>query len=438
MTYQFWRLCEAGPDNLGLACTDDGLLLGQTPLIDQRDGRFVVRERNEIEQLFKRAYGGQPSVDRLVSGLATVASALNANDPCLARIAAVHLKIPDLPNRAARDALAAEDWLIKYVRVGGGGVDWNPTLHPRTGAPPNPGWFAPTGGESGDTSAVRVAENHDDSHRTDAVPTADEEWVKLPPGKYIDELADFVEWIANAKPEDRDTLRSEIKRYYYDAGDTQGGDALNAAVSRATDPDISIEDRQALADWVSHYAHTDPAKVGQFLEQLYAPVLLLFPWLVGRALPELSRVPLETEAGTGLAQVELSAEERAAIWKLAPWPRGKVIDKIFRRGSLHELSRTIDDFVVGNAISNKSVDLNAATYQKSRILLSRMNKCLDELKEYPGTEWGGDIIKPSEITRRMLRLVIPRGSMTPAQREAIEAARARALSKGLGFTVIEF
>ena len=45
MTYQFWRLCEAGPDNLGLACTDDGLLLGQTPLIDQRDGRFVVRQR---------------------------------------------------------------------------------------------------------------------------------------------------------------------------------------------------------------------------------------------------------------------------------------------------------------------------------------------------------------------------------------------------------
>jgi hypothetical protein len=34
MTYQFWRLREAGPDNLGLACTDDGLRLGQTPLIE--------------------------------------------------------------------------------------------------------------------------------------------------------------------------------------------------------------------------------------------------------------------------------------------------------------------------------------------------------------------------------------------------------------------
>jgi hypothetical protein len=43
-------------------------------------------------------------VDRLMGGFTTVASALNANDQCLARIAAVHLQIPDLPSPAARDA----------------------------------------------------------------------------------------------------------------------------------------------------------------------------------------------------------------------------------------------------------------------------------------------------------------------------------------------
>ena len=148
MTYQFWRLSEAGPDNLGLACTDDGLLLGRTPLIERRDGRSVVRERDEIERLLKRAYPGEPAVHRLMPGLATVASALNANDQCLARIAAVHLKIPDLPNQAARNALEAEDSLIKYARDQGGRTDWNPALHPRAGPPPNPGWFATTGGAS--------------------------------------------------------------------------------------------------------------------------------------------------------------------------------------------------------------------------------------------------------------------------------------------------
>jgi len=171
MTYQFWRLSEAGPDNLGLACTDDGLLLGRTPLIERRDGRSVVRERDEIERLLKRAYPGEPAVDRIMPGLTTVASALNANDQCLARIAAVHLKIPDLPNQAARNALEAEDSLIKYARDGGGGSsDWNPTLHPRAGTPPNPGWFAPTRGASDDNSPrVRVAENmtrrYDQMHR---------------------------------------------------------------------------------------------------------------------------------------------------------------------------------------------------------------------------------------------------------------------------------
>jgi len=37
-----------------------------------------------------------------MAGLASVASALNANDPGLARIAAVHLRIPNLPSLAAR------------------------------------------------------------------------------------------------------------------------------------------------------------------------------------------------------------------------------------------------------------------------------------------------------------------------------------------------
>jgi hypothetical protein len=66
--------------------------------------------------------------------------------------------------------MAAEDSLIKYARdEGTGGANWNPALHPRTGTPPNPGWFAPTDGEL-DSSRVRVGENQLDSHRTDAAP----------------------------------------------------------------------------------------------------------------------------------------------------------------------------------------------------------------------------------------------------------------------------
>jgi hypothetical protein len=117
MIHQVWRLSEHdGDDNLGLACTEHGLVLGRTPLIERRDGRFVVRERSEIERLLSRAFRSEIAADRLVPGLMTVAAALNANDQALARIAAVHLRIPDLPDQTARHAMEAADALIKYAR----------------------------------------------------------------------------------------------------------------------------------------------------------------------------------------------------------------------------------------------------------------------------------------------------------------------------------
>jgi hypothetical protein len=159
MIPRIWRLSEnVGTDNLGLACTEQGLVLGRTPLIERRDGRFVVREQNELECLFSLAYGREATAQRLMPGLATVAAALDAKDQGLARIAAVHLRIPDLPDRAARDVMEAADVLIKYARDEGGG-DWNATQHPRTGTPPNPGWFAPTGGSSDGSSSPRSAES---------------------------------------------------------------------------------------------------------------------------------------------------------------------------------------------------------------------------------------------------------------------------------------
>jgi len=161
MIHQAWRLSEYGEDNLGLACTEQGLVLGHTPLIERRDGRFIVRDQSEIECLLSRAYRGALPLQRLMAGLANVAKALNGNDLCLANIAAVHLRIPDLPSHAARDDIEAADRLIKSG-------DWNPALHPRAGTPPNPGWFALTGGSDQELSPVRTAENQSPNQASDA------------------------------------------------------------------------------------------------------------------------------------------------------------------------------------------------------------------------------------------------------------------------------
>jgi len=89
---QLWNLSAAGDGNLGLCYNEDGLFLGRTPLIEHRAGCYIVRPRSDLERLFKRSSAGA-DLDRLWRGLSVVKSALDANNLCLAQIAAVQLRI---------------------------------------------------------------------------------------------------------------------------------------------------------------------------------------------------------------------------------------------------------------------------------------------------------------------------------------------------------
>jgi hypothetical protein len=142
---RLWRLGTGGDGNLGLCCNQNGLFLGRIALIERRAGCYVLRPQSDLDRPLKRACDGADP-DRLRRGLGVVKSALDENNLCLAKIEAVQLRIPDLPDFRARGVLETEDLLIKAER--GGDVlaraDRDPYKHPRTGAPPNPGWFAPT------------------------------------------------------------------------------------------------------------------------------------------------------------------------------------------------------------------------------------------------------------------------------------------------------
>jgi hypothetical protein len=405
MIPRIWRLSEnSGDDNLGLVCTEEGLALGRTALIERRDGRFVVRERSEIEQLLTRAYQSKVVVDRLMPGLATVAAALNANDQALARIAAVHLRIPDLPDQAARDAMEAADVFIKSV-------DWNPALHPRAGTPPNPGWFAPTDGAGSESFSTRTAQNDDPTHRSDALPNAGDGRVRLRAGpQRIDELADFIEWIANAKPEDQQAIRAEIKRYFYDVGDQGSAAALNSALTVLLRPGITKEDRQQILDrQLDAFTYADPGAYAQIRELATGAALL-----AGGVPP--------VAAGEAAA-----AEQASEAWTYGWARRGQYFDQLLRDGSLPALFRTIDNFTDGIATSIKSIDLNAATYQDAARLTYRLNEYIDKLGNYEGGNLLVTIVELPDISDRVLNLVVPKGAMTEVQRAAVEAARARAL-----------
>ena len=405
MIPKIWRLSEnSGDDNLGLTCTEQGLMLGRTALIERRDGRFVVRERSEIEQLLGCAYRSNVVVDRLMPGLATVAAALNANDQALARIAAVHLRIPDLPDQAARDAMKAADVFIKSV-------DWNPALHPRADTPPNPGWFAPTGGAGGESFSTRTAQNDDPTQRSDASANAGDDWVKLRPGpQRIDELADFIEWIANAKPEDEQAIRAEIKRYFYNVGDQGSAAALNSALTVLLRPGTTKVDRQRLLDQqLDVFTRADPGAYARTRD-----------WATGAALLAGGLPPVA--AGEAAA-----AEQASEAWTYGWARRGQYFDQLLRDGSLPALFRTIDNFTDGVATSIKSIDLNAGTYQDAARLTYRLNKYIDDLGDYEGGSLLTTTVELPDISDRMLNLVVPKGAMTEVQGAAIEAARSRAL-----------
>jgi contact-dependent growth inhibition (CDI) system restriction endonuclease-like protein len=410
--WHMWRLSEADDDNLGLACSDDGLLLGRTPLIERRDGKFVARQQQDIERLLTCAYRTEVRADRLTSGLATVARALSANDQCLARIAAVHLRIPDIPDRTARDAMEAADVLTKYARDEGGDSNWNPALHPRTGTPPNPGWFAPTG-DGGESSPVRTAQNDDSTRLTDASLGVSENRVVLPPGQGNDELRDLFEWIGNAQPEDKQAIRAEIKHQFYDKGDIAGGDAASAALDNVLGSGIGRKDRQKILDALGPYSQSnEDDQTTEF-------------W-IGATLPFLAMLP--PAAG---------AEAASAAWELGWAARGLYISEQ-RGANLPASFPVIDKWLDGVATSIKSIDLTATTYQDATRLTYRLNDYINKLVFFEGADFGIWEIEPSAINGRVLDLVVPKGSMTAAQRTAIEAAKLRARAFGVNLTVTDF
>jgi hypothetical protein len=308
--------------------------------------------------------------------------------------------------------------------------DWNPALHPRTGAAPNPGWFAPTdGGSDEDSSHTRVAENDHSTQQSDASPEPPDDRVKLPSSDDdIDELHDLVEWIANAKPEDEAAIRAEIKKRFYDVGDTAGGDALNRALSDSLEVGNNKKARQEILDSIAVFAKNDPAIIGFIRESL--PLLAIPGMGSGRAASE--GAAIEGEAGAAAAEAATQNP-----WKMSWAKRGDYLHEKLG-ANLPRTFKTLDNFENGAATSIKSIDLNAATYQDGARLTYRLNDYINKLANYVDHTLGDITVRASDITSRTLSIVIPRGSMTSVQRAAFDAAKSRAEKLGIKITITEF
>jgi hypothetical protein len=323
--------------------------------------------------------------------------------------------------------MEAADVLIKYARDEAGGSNWNPALHPRAGTPPNPGWFAPPDGTGDESNSVRTAQNDDPNRRSDAAPNENNDWARLPPKNgRIDELADFLEWLANAKPEDAPAIKAEIKRYFEDVGWGSAAKDLNRKLAIVLRPGITRDQRQQILNAIDVYSYADPAEYVRNFGIIAAGATA-----IGSVPPAAAETRAagtaagETATAVGAGTVAAAIKSPAEAWKIGWAARGRYFEEQLGR-TLHPNFPVIDKIPDGIATSIKSIDLNAATYQNAAQLTYRLNKYVDEVVEFKGAKWSNDVVKLSDIRGRALSLAIPSGSMTAVQRTAIEAVRERA------------
>jgi hypothetical protein len=141
---RFFRLSDGS-----VQCSEDGLFVGSVPMLirSSQAGRgefWTVRAGDELDRDLGECYGLPIDVASKRASLEGVARALNRGEMALAKIAAVLLGFPDPPSLTKGAPTSGSVELATQLFWSGllkG--DWDPDKHPRTGEPPNRGWFAP-------------------------------------------------------------------------------------------------------------------------------------------------------------------------------------------------------------------------------------------------------------------------------------------------------
>jgi hypothetical protein len=141
----------ASRDSGGVSCDAHGVFVGDVPLLqreraDDRNGPWTVRPVAELSGELTARYRLPIDIAAKTRALTLIADAFNRGDLAMAAIATVQMQFPDPPPLAKR-AESAEEVMRRaaelfHSRLLKADPDWD-ARHPRTGAPPNPGWFAP-------------------------------------------------------------------------------------------------------------------------------------------------------------------------------------------------------------------------------------------------------------------------------------------------------
>jgi hypothetical protein len=135
------------PSDGAVSCDEYGIFVGQIPLFERVDGSWIVRPTGELNDELTACYRLPIEVRSKARALALVATALNRGDRATAAIAAVQMQFPDPPS-LGKGFETVDEVMRRATALSRSGLlkFWDPAKHPRTGTPPNSGWFAPVTG----------------------------------------------------------------------------------------------------------------------------------------------------------------------------------------------------------------------------------------------------------------------------------------------------
>jgi hypothetical protein len=148
---------SASRDVERISCDGQGAFAGGVPLLKRvyvsgASSTWAVRPVAELNDELTARYRLPIDVAAKAGALALIANALNGGDLAMAAIATVQMQFPNPPS-LAKGIESADDIMRRALELRRSRLlkaNWDPARHPRAGAPPNPGWFAPvpTGSEA--------------------------------------------------------------------------------------------------------------------------------------------------------------------------------------------------------------------------------------------------------------------------------------------------
>jgi hypothetical protein len=141
---------SASRDAGRISCDAQGAFAGGVPLLKRShvggaSSTWTVRPVAELNDELTARYRLPIDVTAKVGALALIANALNRGDLAMAAIATVQMQFPDPPS-LAKGVESADETTRRALELHRSRLlkaNWDPAKHPRAGAPPNPGWFAP-------------------------------------------------------------------------------------------------------------------------------------------------------------------------------------------------------------------------------------------------------------------------------------------------------